>query len=343
MNQTIRPPKLGPGDLVGIAAPGVPFSIPVPPALEGPFQRGMAELRRLGFRVRVGDHVRRPRAAPDVPARERTADLNALLADPEVKAIICLAGGSGANAVLPLLDWAAITRRPKIIMGYSAITALLLGITARTGLVTFHGPMVLDGFSELPALLPYTREQLERVLCTAQPTGVLRPPPTWTTDFPRDDRPRRLQLNPGWRWLRPGQAHGPLLGGNLAEIRTLVGTPYWPAFGGAILFLEEVKYGTLSPLGAIDESLAHLRMLGVFEAIAGLVVGKVNDLTASEAQLFEQLILRHTTASTFPILSQVDLGHTDPRLILPLGVRATLDSELDIFRLDEPAVTEPGR
>jgi muramoyltetrapeptide carboxypeptidase LdcA involved in peptidoglycan recycling len=156
-------------------------------------------LERLGFRVRVAEHVRRRRAGPDVPARERAADRNALFADPEVRAVVCAAGGWGANAVLPLLDWAVVARDPKIVMGYSANTALLNGMAARTGLVTFHGPMVLDGFAEVPELFPYTRRQLERVLGAAAPPGALRPPPEWTTDAPRDDRPRVLRPNAGWR------------------------------------------------------------------------------------------------------------------------------------------------
>jgi len=101
--------------------------------------------------------------------------------------------GYGAAAVLPLLNWAALARQPKIIMmGYSAVTALLVGITARTGLVTFHGPMLLDGFSEFPELLPYTRSCMERVLCQAEPAGRLLPPDGWTDAAPSDEQPRPL-------------------------------------------------------------------------------------------------------------------------------------------------------
>ena len=334
-----RPPRLRPGDTVGVAAPAAPFRGAVPPTRERAFWRGVEALRRLGLEVRVAEHVLRPRDGPDVPARERAADLNALFVDPDVRAIVCCVGGSGASAVLPLLDWPTIARYPKIVMGYSAITALLIGIHARTGLVTFHGPMVLDGFSEFPELFPYTRDQVERTLFRAAPAGWLQPPPEWTPDFPRDDRPRQLRPNAGWRWLRPGRAEGPLLGGNLTALRTLAGTAYWPDFRGAILALEEVKLGPISPLGAIDESLAHLRMLGVFDEIAGLVVAKVNDLTVDEERLLEQLILAHTTTGDFPVLIQVDFGHTDPRLVLPLGVRAALDSKPEVFSLEEPAVS----
>jgi len=97
--------------------------------------------------------------------------------------------------------------------------------------------------------------------------------------------------------------------------------------------------GPISPLGAIDESLAHLRILGVFDEIAGLVVAKVNDLSVDEEHLLEQLILAHTRSGDYPLLSQVDFGHTHPRLVLPLGVRAALDSEHEDFALEEPAVS----
>jgi muramoyltetrapeptide carboxypeptidase len=327
-----------PGDTVGVVAPSTPFADAVPLAETPAFRRGVAGLERLGFRVRVAAHVGRRDADADVPARQRAGDLNALLADPDVAAIICAAGGSGANAVLPLLDWAAVARYPKALMGYSGATALLNGVTARTGLVTFHGPMVLDGFAEVPGLLPYTREQLWRVVGTAAPAGALRPPLEWTDEYPGDDRPRTLRPNPGWRWLRPGRGAGPLVGGNLSTLLSLAGTPYWPDVRGAVLFVEEVAMPPLPPLHAIDQALAQLRLLGVLDALAGLVVGKVNAAALEDVHRLDALVAAHTADATYPVLTQVDLGHTDPRLILPLGVRATLDAAGDRFSLDEPAV-----
>lgn len=336
MNEITKPSKLNFGDTVGIATPASPFY----PAIEGFFKRGLEGIQRLGLQVRVAENVFQQREHLNISAQQRADDLNSLFADPEVKAIICLSGGDGANAVLPLLDWQIIERHPKIFMGYSAITALLLGIYACVKMVTFHGPMVLNGFSEFPELLPYTRQQMEKVLFWAEPAGMLKPPAEWTDDFPKEDSPRQMKPNPDWLWLRNGKAQGRLIGGNLRTIRTLPGTQFWPSFRDTILFFEEVNMGTgASALRSVDESLAHLKMLGVFDEITGLIVGKVNNLSEEEERLFEQLIREYTASYDFPILTKVDFGHTDPRLTLPIGVRASLDSEQDMFRLDEAAVS----
>ncbi|HEV2126281.1 MAG TPA: LD-carboxypeptidase, partial [Chloroflexota bacterium] len=235
---TRKPQRLTPGDLLGIAAPAAALQGALAPGLEGTFRHGVQALERLGFRVRVAKGVLQSRRHPDVPAHERAEDLNALFADHAVKGIICVAGGSGANAVLPLLDWSIIERQPKVVMGYSAITALLNGLYARTGLVTFHGPMVLNGFSEFPDVFPYTRQHVLSVLSIPTPAGKLEPPIQWTSDWPREDRPRSMRPNRGWRWLQSGRAQGRLVGGNLSALRTVAGTAYWPPCRGAILLIE---------------------------------------------------------------------------------------------------------
>ncbi|GEM_PF-5407743 len=140
--------------------------------------------------------------------------------------------------------------------------------------------------------------------------------------------------NDGWRWLRPGLASGPLVGGNLGTLRSLAGTVYRPSFIGAILFWEEVKLES-APVHAIDEALTHLGLLGVFDPLAGMVVGKIWGLSDAEHRQVDDLLLRHTASWDFPILT---FGHTDPRLILPLGVRAALDAGADRFALEEAAV-----
>ena len=273
-----------------------------------------------------------------VSPEARAQEINDLFAQPGVRAVIALAGGRSANALLPFLDWQCIASNPKIILGYSAVTALLVGIHWRTGLITFHGPMLLNGFGEYPTMLAYSRDQIERVLMHAEPPGPRHPPDEWTTDYPREDRPRALQKQEGWRWLRSGRSRGRLIGGNLATLCTLAGTPFWPSFEDTIFFLEEVKTGP-SVLQEIDQSLAHLAMLGVFAGVAGLVVGKLNDASANENRMFDRLILQHTAAYDFPILSQVDLGHTDPKLTLPIGIHASLDSASKQFCLAEAAVS----
>ena len=334
MNPTIKPPKLGAGDTVGIVSPASAYY----PIHDRAFKRGIAHLKKIGLRVKTAPHTRDQRQHLNPPAHDRADDLNQMFADSDVNAIICLCGGSGANAVLPLLDLTQIRKTPKVVMGYSANTAILNGIFVKTGLVTFHGPMILNGFSEYPEPFSYTRQQFERMFFDVEPAGKLEPPEQWTDDFPSEDRPRSMKTNPGWRWLREGTASGLLVGGNLWTVLTLAGTPYWPISKGVILCLEEVNFGDGKLLLSVDQWLAQCQQIGVFDQIAGLIVGKANNVTEEERELFDALVLKHTSDHLFPILVDVDFGHTAPRLTLPIGVQASLDSSRDLFSLDEGAV-----
>ena len=333
IHKPIKPPKLVTQDTVGIVSPASAFFTIHEPAL----RRGVGHLEKAGLHVHLAPHTLDQRQHLNPPAQHRAEDLNQMFADPEIKAIFCLSGGSGVNAVLPLLDWEQIERSPKIVMGYSAITALLIGLYAKVGLVTFHGPMILNGLSEYPQPFTYTWQGVEEILFKTEPVGTLKPPAQWTDAYMSEDQPRAMKTNPGWRWLRAGKASGPLIGGNLSVMLTLVGTPYWAPLQGAILCVEEVNFGS-GLLRKIDESLAQCQQMGLFDQIAGLVIGKVNELSKEEETLFESLILEYTADPDFPILTGVDFGHTAPQLTLPIGIQASLDSQQDRFSIDEAAV-----
>ena len=333
MRKPIKPLKLASQDTVGIVSPASSFF----PVHESALQRGVAFLEQAGLHVEVAPHTLDQRQHLNPPAQHRADDLNQMFADPKIKAIFCLSGGSGVNAVLPMLDWGQVERSPKIVMGYSAITALLIGLYAKVGLVTFHGPMILNGFSEYPQPFAYTWQCLKQVLFKTEPVGALKPPTQWTDDYTSEDQPRATQTNPGWHWLRDGKASGSLIGGNLSVMSTLVGTPYLAPLRGAILCFEEVNFGN-GLLRQVDESLAQCQQMGLFDQIAGLVIGKVNELSEAEEKLFESLILEYTAGYQFPILMGVDFGHTAPQLTLPIGIQASLDSQQDRFSIDEAAV-----
>lgn len=334
MHKPIKPPKLVPQDTVGIVSPASAFFT----INESAFERGVAYLEKARLHVQVAPHTLDQRQHLNPPAQHRAEDLNQMFVDPKIKAIFCLSGGSGVNAVLPLLDWEQIERYPKVVMGYSAITALLIGLYAKVGLTTFHGPMILNGFSEYPQPFPYTWQGVEQMLFRAKPVGTLKPPAQWTDAYPIEEQPRTMKRNPGWHWLRKGKASGQLIGGNLDAMLTLVSTPYWVPLGGALLCLEQVNFGDGLLLSKIDESLAQLQQMGLFDQIVGLIIGKVNEFSEEEARLFKSLILEYTAGSQFPILTGVDFGHTAPQLTLPIGIQASLDSEQDRFSVDEAAV-----
>jgi muramoyltetrapeptide carboxypeptidase len=254
---------------------------------------------------------------------ERLADLNAALADPDIDAIWCMRGGYGLTRILDAVDTAALARRPKPVIGFSDITALLLGLWRATGVVTFHGPTARQ---MLPA---FTRRQFERVLATPAPPGRLerlRPPadvlvPRW---------PRIVAIH-------GGQAEGPLVGGNLSLLQCLVGTRWCPDLDGALLFLEEVH----EDLYRVDRMLSHLRLAGLLDRLAGVIIGQFTEMkrSAGDGALGFQEVLEHYFGSLgVPVAYGFPIGHVDEQWTMPIGVRARLDADAGEVELLEPAV-----
>ncbi|MFI9645202.1 LD-carboxypeptidase [Streptomyces sp. NPDC052040] len=325
----LRPRALRSGDLVAVTAP----SGRLEPGEEPLLARGVAILERMGFRVRVSpmvDPARKRWWASGTPA-EQAAELNALLRDPDVRAIVAHTGGQAAIGYLDLIDLDAIRADPKPIVGYSDISLLHMALHARTGLVGFHADIATHGFggdwytlgdaarrSELVDL--YTR-----VLTRAEAPGVLPPMGAWES----------------WR---PGRAQGPLVGGLLNRMVQLQSTPFALAaerFDGAVLFWEELQ----RPVSRIWCDLHTLRLSGVLDRIAGMVVGIPTEVTPYEDGGTDRVGLRDVVLDVLdrrdiPVLAQVDFGHTSPNLPLPLGVRAAVDADNRTLTLLEPAVAE---
>jgi muramoyltetrapeptide carboxypeptidase len=339
----ILPPLLRPGDTIGIVSPSWGGAGAFPHRLE----RGTRMLESLGYRVVFGEHARNTRArnqhgwVSDTP-ENRAADLHALFADPEVRAIFSAIGGDHSCQLLPLLDFDLIRRNPKIFLGYSDIHVLTVAIHQQTGLVTFNGPAILTDFAENPRMLDYSLENLLRVLTRPEPPGRIDPAETWTEEFldwgtKKDlERPRQMQQSPGWTWLKPGLGEGKLMGGCLETLQHLRGTPYWPDFADALFFWETSEEKP-SPQ-TIDGILMDYENMGVFEQIRGMLVGRPIYYTDAEKQELNEVILERTKKFPFPIVTGMDFGHTAPLLTLPLGVRARIDVEARRFEIIEPAV-----
>ncbi|HEX6685983.1 MAG TPA: S66 peptidase family protein [Candidatus Limnocylindrales bacterium] len=291
--------------------------------------RGVKILERMGFRVRVSSLVSTDRrrwwaaASPQGIADE----LNSLLRDPQVRAIVSHTGGRVALSYLDLIDLEAIRADPKPILGYSDISALHLALHARTGLVGMHADIATHGFGGDWYTLgdEDRRKQLidlyTRVLTTEQAAGPLPPGGTWEC----------------WR---PGHAQGRLIGGLLNRLVRVQATPYALSpehFDGAILFWEEVATST----AVIWNDLHVLRHAGVFDRIAGMVVGKPSNLTATEGgpDTLREIVLDVIGGRDFPVLGNVDFGHASPNLPMPIGVRAEVDAGSLTLSLLEPVVT----
>jgi muramoyltetrapeptide carboxypeptidase LdcA involved in peptidoglycan recycling len=312
----LRPSRLRPDDVIGVATPSSPVGTP------RRLRRGVEALHALGYQVRLG-----PVATSGGGSRaERVAELNSFLRDPAVRCVVMSIGGFTSNALLDDLDYDALRADPKVIVGYSDITTILLAVLARAGVVTFHGPTLLPELAEYPHPLSYTTDAFTRAVGRPQPLGRLAAAPGWTEELlmwdEADDRARSTRASGGWRWLQGGTGTGPLLGGNLETLGVLAGTPYLPDFDGAVVLLET----TSVDLNQIDRTLTHLEMIGIFDRMRGLLVGRPFRAPAGFTEAFTDHIGQRFAGRDVPVVAMLDIGHTDPMLTLPLGVRARVDS-----------------
>lgn len=319
----LKPAPLRPGDTIAVVSPASPIAAYCPARL----RRGVEALEALGFRVVLGAHASARHGHTAGTRAERVEDLHRAFADPEVQAIITTIGGFNSNQLLDALDYELIRRHPKILMGYSDISALLTGIQTRTGLVTFLGPAILPQFGEHGGLHPYTEAAFRATLMEPGAPQALSPSGlsihehlAWDRE---DTRPRRAEAHAGPSTLQPGRAEGPIVAGNMGTLLALVGTPYFPSLDGAILCVEEDESESSA---TIDRFFTQLRLMGAYSRISALVVGRMHpDVKFSADDSLEALVRDATAGHDLPIALGFDFGHTDPMFILPQGVRARAD------------------
>jgi muramoyltetrapeptide carboxypeptidase len=315
----MKPRALRQGDTVGLVTPAT--------YVADPDRIALAErtLKYFGLRARFGRNVRRRSGYLGGSVAERLADLHELFADPEVKGVFCIRGGYGSGQLVDKLDFGLIRRNPKVFLGYSDITSLHLAIHRETGLITFHGPVVVSAFTE------YTQKHFRAALFGTEPIGRVTNPP--------DTNP----LRPGHilRTVRPGRARGRLSGGNLSLISSLMGTPWEIDTRGRILFIEDVGEQPYS----IDRMLTQLRLAGKLDAAAGIVFGECSDCRPRDFQpSFEssfslgEVVDAILGGLKIPVLYGLTIGHTDDQLTLPIGVEATLDADKGELVIEESGV-----
>jgi len=334
----IKPPALRPADTIGILAPSWCGPAIYPRRVE----RGVKFFESLGYRVVVARHTFGRRGVVSGTPEERVADIHDLFTDKSVRAIISAIGGGHSCHLLPTLDWALIEQNPKIFMGFSDITVLNLAMYERTGLCTFYGPMVMTDFAEDPQPLSYTIEYLWRALCKSEPLGEIKPSVTWTDDFlywateAPVTPPRELGPSNGWTWLKLGEGCGRLIGGCIESMQHLRGTSYWPNMDGAVLFLETSEEKP-SPT-AVDAILQDYENMGVFKQIAGLLFGRPMGYTEDQRAELRSVLLERTARYSFPIVSDMDFGHTAPILTLPIGCETQINGYEQRIIIREAAV-----
>jgi muramoyltetrapeptide carboxypeptidase len=298
------PPRFAVGDTIGIAAPASP------PDKPGVIEDSIARFEALGFKIKPGANLHQRTGYLAGSDEVRASDINALFADPEVKAIFALRGGYGSCRILPLLNYDVIRANPKPFIGYSDITAMHLAILVRSGLITYHGSNASSAFTE--DNITTCRAMLVE--------GSARP----STLFSRE-----AAHGAAIKTVVKGEAEGQLLGGNMTCLLRLLATPYAPYFRGAILFLED----TGEKAYRIDGMFTHLRLVGILDQIGGLVLGQFDHTDPAEQERIAACLEREAKRIGVPCVSGAPIGHFPAQIIVPQGARATLDADKGVLQL----------
>jgi muramoyltetrapeptide carboxypeptidase len=289
-----------PGDLIGVCSPAGPVE-------EEELRPGIKALESLGFRVYLSSHCLMKKAYLAGADELRLRDLHGLFQDDKVKAIICARGGYGSLRLFERIDFDLIRKHPKILVGYSDITALLLAVYKRAHLVTIHGPVLRDMTKNHGLNLGSLTK-----LMTSRESVTMR--------------------FEGAKVLMEGLAAGKLLGGNLSLITHLLGTSFMPSLQGALLFLEERGEAPYR----VDRMLTHLRLSGLLNKCAGVMTGSFQD--CGEPSTVEALIRERLGDLHLPMMIGLPIGHGEVNTALPIGVKAVLDTGQKTLTLSESCV-----
>jgi muramoyltetrapeptide carboxypeptidase len=317
---SIKPKRLRAGDTVALVSPASATFNSVD------LQIAKESLEALGFKVKPGAHMleRHGNLAGDDKARAQ--DLNTAFADTSVAGIHAIRGGWGSARVLPYLDYDIIKRNPKVLIGYSDITALHMALNGKTGLTTFHGPIGLGRWDA------WSVDYYKRVLMNGEAV-------TFSPKQGLSDRNSLVQTEFRVQTLTPGKARGRLLGGNLTVLTAILGSPYLPDWENAILFCEDVG----EDYYRIDRMMTQLKLAGVLARIKGFVFGGCSECGPGDgnfgALTLEEIFIDHIKPLAVPAWQGAMIGHAQPQWTLPVGAEVEIDATAGTIRLLEPAVS----
>jgi len=311
----IKPPQLLHGSTIGVVSPASR------PSDEQKYKKGIEYLKNLGYKVVESKHVLAGYGYLAGKDKNRIDDLNLMFRDSQIDAVFCSRGGYGAPRIIDGIDFDALQNNPKIFVGYSDITSLNLAILAKTGLISFSGPMVAVEMGS--GIDPFTEQSFWNSFKNSQSRYVLENP---------SDLPLRV--------VKSGRAKGKLLGGCLSLINVVLGTPFCPDFTDAILFIEDIEEEPYR----VDRYLAQLRMAGILDQISGLALGQFVDCLPRDPEkpnlTIEQVFDDYFSELEIPIISNFAYGHVPVKHTMPVGVSVELDTEKGGLILTENAVDE---
>jgi muramoyltetrapeptide carboxypeptidase len=313
----IRPSALKPGDTIAFVAPAGPAKLP-------PLRKYATRLEKAGYKVLIPQGIEtRQNGYLGGTDEERAAELNAMIRDPKVRAIFPACGGYGLTRILDRIDYAALRKNPKIITGYSDLTALHLAVARKARLVSFHSPMPMhELWQEDRPEFAFAGQSFRRAVFADQ---YDKGNSGYAIAIPADGKPEKLV---------GGVARGRLVGGNLTLICSTLGTPYAIEPKGAILFIEDVNEATYR----VDRYLSQLRLAGVLDAVSGVVTGSFAGPDPADAANIERVLRQYFGRSKVPVVIKFPVGHTPRNATLPHGGLVELDADSVRLRLLEDPV-----
>ncbi|GAB3504605.1 S66 peptidase family protein [Emticicia fontis] len=317
--KTLKPAALKKGDTIGLVCPAYSAFV------KEDVQITIESLEVLGFKVKKGDHIFDRYGYLAGSDEDRAADINKMFADKSINGIMAMHGGWGCARILPLLDYKTIQQNPKVFIGYSDITALLLGIYAKTGLITFHGPVGSSTWNK------FSVDNFKNMLIEGNVVQM---------DNPTSKGDNLVQVDDRIYTINGGKATGRLIGGNLTVLSHIVGSPYLPDFKGSILFLEDVG----EDLYRIDRMITQLKLAGILNQLSGFVFGKCTDCPPSKggygSLTMEDIFEDHIKPLKIPSFSGAMIGHIKDKFTVPVGLEATIDAGSGSITLSEAAVNK---
>jgi len=310
----IKPKRLKQGDVIGIISPASS------PDDNSKINRGVAYLEKLGYRVEVGKNVGSHEGYLAGTDSQRLADLHEMFKNRQIKAILSIRGGYGSGRLLDKIDYKLIRNNPKIFVGYSDINALQMAFFAKTGLITFAGPMVAVDFHD--EVSTFTEEVFWRTITSNKKIGRIQNP-----------RKEKFYV------LNKGRSSGRILGGNLSLINSLIGTEYFPKLKGAILLLEDINEAPYR----IDRMLNQLRLSKILKQINGVILGHFVDCYEQDPtkQTFtlNEVIIEYFQNLKMPVIYNVKHGHIKENITIPYGLKCVLNATRGFIEIPENAVS----
>lgn len=316
--------RLKRGDTIGVFSPSSPATVNAEPR----YKRAKAFLESKGFTVKEGNLTGKSEEYRSGTPKERAEELNELLRDPDVSMIMSTIGGTNSNSMLPYIDYEAFKEYPKLVVGYSDTTAILLALYAKTGIPTYYGPAVVPSFGEFEPLLDVTYHYFEQFFMQESVIPYEVPMPDYWSDEPVNwlEKTTEKKLYPNeWVTGLHGSAEGRLVGGNLNTMYGFIGSPYFPEIKqGDILLIEDC----MKTASVVEKNFAMLKVHGIFEKVAGIILGKhelYDDLETGKRPL--DLLLEQLDGLQLPILAEFDTCHTHPMHPLAIGGKVRLDAD----------------